>query len=106
MPLTQLLPHLLPDPCAAGLEWIGSGIEWGEDAPELPSAGVSLALACGSMILTVYTHGKKDFPEKIKEASQYKQLTQSPPLSKYVPISKTIKTAHEITLVQYKGNTA
>lgn len=38
-------------------------------------------------------HGKKDFPEKIKEAGQYNQLTQTPPLSKYVPISKTIKTA-------------
>lgn len=39
------------------------------------------------------THEKKDFPEKIKEASQHNQLTSAPPLFKYVPISKTIRTA-------------
>lgn len=64
---------------------------WG--AAMLPQARVSCAVLCGSGRLTIYTHGKKDFPEKIKEVGQYNQGTQTPPLSKYVPISKTIKTA-------------
>ena len=63
-------------------------------ATKLPRARVSHAASYGSSArLTIYAHGKKDFPEKIKEAGQCNQLTQTPPLSKYAPISKTIKTA-------------
>lgn len=62
-------------------------------AAKLPRARVLHAMQCGSVRLTIDTHGKKDFPEKIREAGQYNQHTQTPPLSKYAHISKTIKTA-------------